>query len=323
MDQTSAARISSTLDYTEATKGWAPIPAAERLLPTAIAEPFFKVADEPLALEGPAFDREGHLWFVDIYGGRVLSLSPDGKLSTRFSDDKLRPAGIAIHRDGRIFAAGIGDLQAGSIIALNPDGSGRVDIVPASAGYVPDDLVFDRHGGIYFTDFRGSSTQALGGVYYVPPTGGPALPVLTGICAANGVGLSPDGQVMWATEFCTSRLHRVELEDATTPARTRSTVPYHFVGRAPDSLRVDANGNAYVAMYNQGRILVFSPYGVPIGQILLPGRDENRFLKSTSLALMQGSRDLFIVSRDDVGDGGSMIFRAQGLAPSAPLFSHQ
>lgn len=60
----------------------APLPVSERDLPHTIAEPYFKVADEPFALEGPALDRNGHLLFVDIYGGRVLRLSPMLALAT-------------------------------------------------------------------------------------------------------------------------------------------------------------------------------------------------------------------------------------------------
>jgi lactonase len=100
-------------------------------------------------------------------------------------------------------------------------------------------------------------------------------------------------------------------------------VPYHFVGRAPDSMRTDADGNVYVAMYHQGRILVFSPYGMPIGQIVLPGRDQNHFLKSTSLAFVPDSSDIVIVSRDEIGGQGAMIFRAGAFAHGTRLFSHQ
>ena len=35
--------------------------------------------------------------------------------------------------------------------------------------YCIDDMVFDSRRGFYFTDFRGYSTQPLGGVYYVDP----------------------------------------------------------------------------------------------------------------------------------------------------------
>ena len=87
-------------------------------------------------------------------------------------------------------------------------------------------------------------------------------------------------------------------------------------------MRVDVDGNVFVAMNRQGRILVFSPYGIPIGQILLPGRERNHFLRCTSLALAPGSRDLFIVARDEVGGGGTMIFKAQGMTSGLALYSH-
>jgi lactonase len=313
----------SSLLHTFETRGLSPIPAAERGLVTVTAEPYFRVSDGLVALEGPAFDRQGNLLFVDVYGGRVLRLTPDLKLSTLFRDTAVKPAGIAIHRDGRIFVAGIGNFVAGSVLALDPDGTNPRTIVPASAGFVPDDLVFDHEGGFYLSDFRGASTNPIGGIVHVSADFATITHVLSGLASANGVTLSPDGKVLWATEFCQSRLHRVDLEDPVTIARFGTSVPYHFVGRAPDSMRADADGNVYVAMYHQGRILVFSPGGVPIGQILLPGREENRFLKSTSLAFVPGTRDVVIVARDEVGGGGSMIFKAQGFAAGATLFSHR
>lgn len=324
------ADASSTLSYTDATRALAPIPAAERDLPTATAEPYFKVAEgQNVALEGPAFDRQGNLLFVDIYGSRILRLSPQRELATVYTEKDLNPGGIAIHQDGRIFVAAVGPLNsaghfhAGSVIALDADGGNMRVIVPSSLGYVPDDMVFDSEGGFYFTDFRGTSTEATGGLFYVTPDFKTIKPVVPKMCAANGVALSPDGKVVWTTEYCVNRLHRIELSAPGVPARGGISVPYTFVGRAPDSMRCDSAGNAYVAMNWQARILVLSPFGIPIGQILLPGREKNMYLKCTSLALVPGSRDLLIVARDVVGDGGAMIFAARGLAPGFPMFSHQ
>ena len=320
---------SGTLSYTPSTRGLVPIPVSEQHLPSATAEPFFKVSDDPVALEGPAFDREGNLLFVDVHGGRVFRLSRDGALTTIHSDSQLFPAGIAVHRDGRIFVAAVGprsssgEYTAGSVVALDPDGSNPQTIVPPSSGYVVDDMVFDRDGGFYFTDFRGSSTNAVGGVYYVSPDFQTIKPVVPNMCAANGVALSPDDNVLWATEFTNCRLHRVELRAPGVVGRFGASIPYHFVGRAPDSMRTDSDGNVYVAMFHQARILAFNSYGIPIGQILLPGREDNHFLKCTSLALMPGSRELFIVARDELGGRGAMIFAARGLADGFPLFSHR
>ena len=320
----------SSLSYIDSTRALAPIPFGERDLPTAIAEPYFKVGGGDVALEGPAFDRHGNLLFVDVYGSRILRLSPDRQLTTVYTEPNLHPAGIAVHKDGRIFVAAVGPVNnstgkfdAGSVIALNADGSNRQVIVPPSAGYVVDDMVFDDEGGFYFTDFRGSTTAATGGLFYVTPDYKTIKAVVPDMCAANGVALSPDGKVVWATEYCVNRLHRVELSAPGVPARGGVSVPYTFMGRAPDSMRTDSAGNAYVALNWQARILVLSPFGIPIGQILLPGRENNRYLKSTSLALVPGSRDLVIVARDVVGDGGAMIFAARGLAPGFPMFSHK
>ncbi|MEJ8848216.1 SMP-30/gluconolactonase/LRE family protein [Variovorax rhizosphaerae] len=320
---------SNTLSYLDSTRCLAPLPFCERDLPTAIAEPWFKVGDSSVALEGPAFDRQGNLLFVDVYGGRVLRLSPQRELTRLFVEKDLHPAGIAIHKDGRIFVACVGPINAsgqfdaGSVIALDADGGNRQTIVPPEAGHVVDDLVFDRAGGFYFTDFRGTSTEATGGLFYVTPDHSEIVPVLPHMCAANGVALSPDDKVVWATEYCANRLHRVELASPGVRARGGVSVPYTFAGRAPDSMRTDADGNAYVALNWQARVLVLSPFGIPIGQILLPGREENKYLKSTSLALVPGSRDLVIVARDVVRGEGAMIFTARGLALGFPLFSHQ
>jgi lactonase len=306
----------------------APLPASERDLPNTTAELHFKVGDEPFAVEGPAFDRQGNLLFVDIYRGRVLRLSPRRELATVYTEPNLNPAGIAVHLDGRIFVAACGSrnpdghFDAGSVIAMAPDGSGRQTIVPADAGYVANDLVFDANGGFYLTDFRGASTRPEGGVHYFAPGFQAGTPVLPNLCMANGVALSPDGKVLWATEFATCRLHRADLAAPGKVAQSGSSVPYHFIGPGPDSMRTDAEGNVYVAMNRQGRILVFSPYGIPVAHILLPGREQNQFLRCTSLALLPGSRDLYIVARDEVGGGGTAIFKARGLAEGFPLFSH-
>ena len=319
---------SNVLSYTDATRGLVPIPVWERDLPTAIAEPYFQVSDKGSSLEGPAFDRDGNLLFLEIYHGHVHKLSPDRKLTTIHTAKNVNPAGIAIHKDGRIFVAAVGEINSegrfadGSVFALDPDGGNRQTIVAPNLGYIVDDMVFDDEGGFYFTDFRGTATEPLGGLFYVSPDHKTIKAVLPKMCGANGVALSPDGKVLWATEYFANRLHRIDLQAPGVIARGGSMVPFHFVGRAPDSMRTDSDGNVYVAMQRQGRILVFSPFGIPIGQILLPGREDNHFLQCTSLAIKPGSRELMIVGWD-LNGRGSMIFAASGLAPGFPLFSHR
>ena len=312
-----------SLAYDAQTRGPVPIPPAERGLQTVVAEPFFKVSADEMILEGPAFDREGNLIFSDVSGGRVLCLTPEKRLSV-VSTLKLGTAGLAVHRDGRIFVAAMGTFKNdGGIVAVTPDGAQTQTILPPEAGYTVNDLVFDAHGGFYFSDARGTSTNPTGGAYYVSPDGKTVMPVLPHLAMANGIALSPDGKELWVTEFSRNLLHRVKLADATTIAPLGTAVAYHFTGPAPDSMRADVDGNLYVAMYEQGRVLVFNKNGIPIGQVLLPGRDEGHNLLSTSMALRPGTNELFIVTNDGKNGQGATIFHARGFAKALPLFSHQ
>lgn len=99
-----------------------------------------------------------------------------------------------------------------------------------------------------------------------------------------------------------------------------SAIAYHFTGPAHDSMRADADGNLYVAIYGQGRVLAFNRNGIPIGQVLLPGREQGHHLQSTSMAIRPGTNDLYIVASDGSGGQGATIFHAKVFAEaSRPL----
>src|ERR1700712_818822 len=66
-------------------------------------------------LEGPSFDRHGHLWLTDIPHGRILRLSPTLEWEV-VAETGGWPNGIAIHRDGSLWVA---DYRAG-LLRLDP-----------------------------------------------------------------------------------------------------------------------------------------------------------------------------------------------------------
>ena len=307
------------LAYDAQTKGPVPVPPSERALQTVTAQLWLKVSDKNDILEGAIFDHSGNLLFCDVSNRRVLRSTPDKKLSTVVTLDGYSPGGLALHKDGLLFIAALGPgHKAGAIFAVNPDGSGLQTIIPPEAGYLPNDLVMDAHGGFYFTDFKGTATEPKGGVYYAASDFKTITPVLPNLAMANGVALSPDGKSLWATEFGRNLLHRIELADATTIAPIGSAIPYRFTGPAPDSMRVDSDGNVYVAVYGQGRVMVFNGNGIPIGQVLLPGRDQGRNLRSTSLAVNPASNDLYAVTSDGADVDGATVFHAKVYARGLP-----
>jgi len=137
------AQQSPALVYNDNIREPAPIPPSEKGLETITAEPWFKVSDEGIQLEGPSFDRDGNLLFVEVFGGRVFRLTPDMKLTTIVPENKLASAGLGIHKDGRIFVAGLGNFKdTGSVFSVKPDGSDMETIVPAKDLSHP--LIFSR-----------------------------------------------------------------------------------------------------------------------------------------------------------------------------------
>ncbi|MGG7466689.1 MULTISPECIES: SMP-30/gluconolactonase/LRE family protein [Bacteroidota] len=313
----SAQQVSSAtgLRYDSLTQGAVPIPPSEQNLQSVTATPYYKVSDEGRILEGVIFDKHGNLLFCDVSGRRVLRLTPDKKISTIVTLNTLHPGGLAFHKDGRLFIAAL-DLEhnVGAIIAVNPDGSGMKNIIAPEAGYMPNDLVFDDKGGFYFTDFKGNSTEPNGGVYYASPDMTSIKVVLPHLAMANGIVLSADGKELWVTEFGRNLLHRVLLSDATTIAPIGTAIAYHFTGPAPDSMRSDADGNLYVALYSQGRILIFNRSGIPIGQVLFPEREKGHYLLGTSLAIRPGTNELYAVTSDGENGKGATIFQAKVFA---------
>lgn len=237
------------LNHNALTCSAVPIPPWERSLQTVEAQPYFNVSQASLVLEGIVFDRNNNLLFVDVATGRVFKLTPEQQLSIVLKENSFGASGLAVHKDGRIFIASVGDMQRGSVRAIEPNGTREQMIVAPDTGFLVNDLVFDNQGGFYFTDSRGNSADPQGGVFYVSPNVGSIHAILPGLAVGNGIAIDPAGSQIWATEHAKNRLHRVRLSDATTVAPFGSVVTYQFTGPAPDGARVDSEGNVYVAIF--------------------------------------------------------------------------
>ncbi|MBW2066743.1 MAG: SMP-30/gluconolactonase/LRE family protein [Deltaproteobacteria bacterium] len=299
-----------------------PLPPSLAGLPKLKVEPWLQVDPGDLFLEGPAFDREGNLFVSSIFDGRVLKITPDKKVTTVFKQEGLLPDGIAIHKDGRLFLA----CLSGKVVAVNPDGSDMTEIKVKYQGFPrsANDLVFDSKGNLYVTDFIGTAADPKGGVYWYSSDLKTIKPVFQDLASANGIALFPQGNVLWVSETGRNAIHRLQLlEDGVTIVPIAgSGIPYRFVGGPGgcDSMALDSKGNVYQAMIFQGRILILNSGGIPIAQVLSPGRDEGRLLRTTNVAFKPGTDEVYITVS---GKGGAWIYRFKGLAKGLTLYSHQ
>ena len=70
----------------------------------------------------------------------------------------------------------------------------------------------------------------------------------------------------------------------------------------------------------EGRVLILNRAGIPIANVLVPGRDEGKYLRSTNVAFKPGTDQVFLTAS---GEGGAWIYQFRGLAKGLALFSHQ
>jgi gluconolactonase len=176
---------------------------------------------------------------------------------------------------------------------FNPDNyiGGRIQRVDIATGKVtdlytecdgiklrgPNDLVFDKHGGMWFTDYgiRQQRTADFTGIYYAKTDGSMIKEVIFPAESPNGVGLSPDGTKLYWAETYTGRVYQATV---TAPGETTpfsSIDPSGLLCGLPglqflDSLAVDGDGNVCVATIGlqTAGITVISPDGAVLEQIL-------------------------------------------------------
>ncbi len=127
------------LNHNALTCSAVPIPPWERSLQTVEAQPYFNVSQASLVLEGIVFDRNNNLLFVDVATGRVFKLTPEQQLSIVLKENSFGASGLAVHKDGRIFIASVGDMQRGSVRAIEPNGTREQMIVAPDTGFLVND----------------------------------------------------------------------------------------------------------------------------------------------------------------------------------------
>lgn len=284
------------------------------------AEMWLHVTDNSqCVLEGPAFDRNGDLYFVDVNGrGKVYRV----KFSTReievIYDDRHSPfAAVKIHKDGRLFLCG---LDTGTIVIISSEGA-LLDIIHTvnnGRRIVPDDMVFDNKGNFYFTSL--DSEEATGGVYRVSSDLACLEQVIV-LDNANGISLSPDGRSLWVSETHKRVVRFLSLDNEGRVDTKKSglfPIPEGEPGY-PDSNQVDSAGNLYQAMFYGARLLVVNDGGLHIADVVLPEPARKGFGRTTNLAFRPGTDEGFITT---AGEDGGRIYRFKALAKSHLLYSH-
>jgi gluconolactonase len=239
-------------------------------------------------LEGPAFDRAGNLYMVDIPYGRILKMSPQGEFDVAAEYDGW-PNGIAIHRDGSIYIA---DYRRG-ILRCDPQ-TGRVEDFLAhnqSEGFKGvNDLTFARNGDLYFTDQGQTGIHDPTGRVYRYSIDGRLDCLISNGPSPNGIVLDPQDKIMYVAMTRANCMWHCPLKGgAVSKAGVFAVLPGIH---GPDGLAMDEAGNLSAAHARPGIVWLFSPLGEPLARV----QSRHPGNRMTNMAYGGGDRKtLFIV----------------------------
>ena len=247
--------------------------------------------------EGPVAMADGSVVLGEIKGRRVTRIAPDGSKSAIGSAGG-GPNGLARGPDGALYVCNNGgnEYAEGGFLSTGPAKDyqyGCIQRIETRTGETrtlyrqcnghklsaPNDIVFDRQGGFYFTDLgkRYAHNRDHGGLYYALPDGSKVVELVYPMLTPNGVSLSPDEKVVYVADTESSRLFAFDIVGP--GVLRKEPVPAPYTGRLVcglpgfqrfDSLAVEASGNIAVATLITGHITVIAPDGRVVRQVKMP-----------------------------------------------------
>jgi gluconolactonase len=265
-----------------------------------ITPKFTQIASGLRFPEGPVAMPDGSVILVEIERRTLSRVTPDGKVHV-IANLGGGPNGAAMGPNGKIYVTNNGGLKfverpgrlfpiapaddytGGSIQVVDPETGKFETLYAACDGRTlcgPNDLVFDRAGGFWFTDLGKTRDRDAdrGAVYYAKADGSMITEAIFPLERPNGIGLSPDERTLYVVETPTARCWAFalsapgEIESANGVYRGEKGKVVVGLGgyQMFDSLAVDSAGHVCAATLITGVVSDIWPDGSRVDQYVLP-----------------------------------------------------
>jgi gluconolactonase len=266
------------------------------------------IVKDILGAEGPLYF-DGNLYFVG-WVSNTLSKWDGTKTTVLNNAPGCGHNGLALTQQ-KTFLLACSD-EHGAIIELDLTGKELRRWEADNKGKKFDgginDIVVTANGAAYatlFGHFVDPPTTVMGKIFYLGSGAQNWVEVADDLNYANGIGVSPDQKTLYVSETVGNCILKFDINpDGSLSHRsnfallnllTRNKVDSWWIG--PDSMKVDAEGNIYVAQWSGGKVLKISPTGKLLHIFNIAAGNG-----TTNVAFGDHAKDLYITVVKDPND---------------------
>jgi len=244
--------------------------------------------------EGPLWRPDGHVWFSDVTGNVVRSITPDGQVqvliekaggeTTAPPGSYIGPNGMIADKDGYVLLCQHTNRR---IVRVNPKDMSQTVFLEKFEGKKfnsPNDLVYKSDGSLYFTDppyglLKQDDDPAkelkFNGVFRY--ANGKLTAVIKDLSRPNGIAFSPDEKVLYISNSDEKKKiwmrYDVNADGTVSNGKVFADVTAQTAAGLPDGMKVDSKGNVYGT--GPGGVWVFAPDGTHLATIKTPETPAN------------------------------------------------
>lgn len=217
-------------------------------------------------IEGPAFDAEGRLYVVNFgHDGTIGLVKPDGAASLFLTLPEGSTANsIQFDSKGKMYLA---DFTGHNVLQVDMKTRAVRVYAHHDAFNQPNDICINRRDQIFASD--PNWREGTGKLWRVD-RGGKVVLLDDKMGTTNGITLSPDEKTLYVNESVQRKVWAFDVDKKGNVSNKRLLISFPDFGM--DGMKCDRAGNLYITRHGKGTIVVVSPQGNVLREIVLTGK---------------------------------------------------
>lgn len=218
-----------------------------------------------IGIEGPCY-HQGYLYVVNLkQHGNIARVDSNGKVQLFVQLEKGRVGnGIQFNSKGKMMVA---DYKRHAVLMIDVE-TRKVSVYAHDERMnQPNDLAISAKDVIFAADPNWHDST---GMLWRIDTNGKTKLLEKNIGTTNGIALSPDDKKLYVNESVQRNVWVYDV-DSTSNLNNKKLF-YKFDDFGMDGMHTDTSGNLYIARYGKGTVVVLSPEGKLIREVLLKGK---------------------------------------------------